>query len=70
LNPNGSVANIAGISDPSGRVLGLMPHPERNLAPWNHPQWTRLGERERGEGLAFYERLVACARERLPVTKP
>lgn len=61
LNPNGSVANIAGICDPTGRVLGLMPHPERNLAPWHHPRWTRLGAREVGEGLAFYRRLVAAA---------
>ena len=60
-NPNGSDASIAGISDPTGRVLGLMPHPERNLAPWNHPQWTRLEGRTEGEGLAFYRRLVAVA---------
>jgi phosphoribosylformylglycinamidine synthase subunit PurQ / glutaminase len=66
LNPNGSIANIAGICDPTGRVLGLMPHPERNLAPWNHPRWTRLGERREGEGLAFYRRLVEAARTRTP----
>jgi len=62
-NPNGSVADIAGICDPSGRVLGFMPHPERNLSPWNHPRWTRLGERAEGEGLAFYRRLVRAAAE-------
>jgi phosphoribosylformylglycinamidine synthase len=60
-NPNGSVANIAGITDPTGRVLGLMPHPERNLEPWNHPRWTRLGRRDEGEGLAFYRRMVRVA---------
>lgn len=60
-NPNGSVANIAGICDPTGRVLGLMPHPERNLDPWNHPWWTRLGRRTEGEGLAFYRRMVEVA---------
>ena len=60
-NPNGSVADIAGICDPTGRVLGLMPHPERNLDPWQHPSWTRLEGREVGEGLAFYQRLVECA---------
>lgn len=73
LNPNGSIANIAGITDPTGRVLGLMPHPERNLAPWNHPQWTRLGARREGEGLSFYRRLVAVARatpaSRTPTSK-
>ena len=61
LNPNGSIANIAGITDPTGRVLGLMPHPERNLAPWNHPRWTRLGPRQEGEGLSFYRRAVEAA---------
>ena len=64
LNPNGSVANIAGLCDPTGRVLGLMPHPERNLVPWNHPRWTRLPERTEGEGLPFYRRLVEAARLR------
>jgi len=61
LNPNGSIANIAGVCDPTGRVLGLMPHPERNLAPWSHPRWTRLGPRQEGEGVAFYRRLVEAA---------
>jgi len=65
-NPNGSVANIAGICDPSGRVLGLMPHPERNSTSWNHPTWTRKGlpraaGREEGEGLPFYRRMVEVA---------
>ncbi len=41
LNPNQSTANIAGICDPTGRVLGLMPHPERYLTCENHPRWTR-----------------------------
>ncbi len=40
-NPNGSALDIAGISDPSGRVFGLMPHPEAFLIPENHPRWTR-----------------------------
>jgi phosphoribosylformylglycinamidine synthase len=61
-NPNGSAGDVAGICDPSGRVVGLMPHPERNLDPWNHPEWTRLGERSEGEGLRFYQELVAAAR--------
>jgi phosphoribosylformylglycinamidine synthase subunit PurQ / glutaminase len=42
---NGSVEHIAGICDPTGRIFGLMPHPERALE-WNrHPFWTRLDER-------------------------
>jgi phosphoribosylformylglycinamidine synthase I len=60
-NPNGSVEAIAGICDPTGRVLGLMPHPERNITPWNHPCWTRRAPRQEGEGLGFYRRLVEAA---------
>jgi phosphoribosylformylglycinamidine synthase len=60
-NPNGSLKDVAGICDPTGRVLGLMPHPERNITPWNHPHWTRLPERAQGEGLEFYRRMVQAA---------
>ena len=59
--PNGAVDQIAGICDPTGRVLGLMPHPERNLTPFNHPCWTRLAKRNEGEGLQFYVRMVEVA---------
>ncbi len=41
INPNGSVDDIAGLCDPSGRILGLMPHPERFVEPTQHPRWTR-----------------------------
>ena len=62
-NPNGSDADIAGICDPTGRIFGLMPHPERFLMKWNHPRWTRLAERERtsseeGDGLAIFKNAV------------
>jgi phosphoribosylformylglycinamidine synthase len=71
-NPNGSVEAIAGICDPTGRVLGLMPHPERNLHVHNHPRWTRAEQRagrHEGEGLTFFRRLVQCAAAPLqPVT--
>jgi len=60
-NPNGSVDHIAGLCDPSGRALGLMPHPERNVLPWNHPLWTRRGARSEGEGLAFFRQMVHAA---------
>jgi len=40
-NPNGSPQGIAGLTDPSGRILGLMPHPEAYNHPTNHPAWTR-----------------------------
>ena len=54
INPNGSMANIAGLSDPSGRILGLMPHPERFLFATQHPHWTRLNLRGDGEGLKLF----------------
>ena len=40
-NPNGSLLDIAGICNPQGNVLGLMPHPENHIHPHQHPQWTR-----------------------------
>ena len=42
LNPNGSLLDIAGICDTTGRIFGLMPHPEAYNHPTNHPDWTRL----------------------------
>jgi len=42
INPNGSEDHIAGLTDPTGRVLGLMPHPERFVHPTQHPHWSRL----------------------------
>jgi len=59
--PNGSTEAIAGMCDRDGRVFGLMPHPERNVAPWHHPRWTRRAARSEGEGLEFYRRLVEVA---------
>jgi len=60
-NPNGSVAGIAGICDPTGRVMGLMPHPERNVDPPHHPRWTRDGATVGGAGLRVFENAVAHA---------
>jgi phosphoribosylformylglycinamidine synthase len=57
-NPNGSTANIAGLCDATGRVLGLMPHPERFLHATQHPQWTRLGLRGDGDGLKLFRNAV------------
>jgi len=52
-NPNGSVANIAGICNAAGNVMGLMPHPENHIFPWQHPRWHRG---ERGQtGLGLFE---------------
>jgi len=46
VNPNGSTESIAGLTDGTGRVLGLMPHPERFTRPTHHPRWTRVRSRE------------------------
>ncbi|MGQ9903042.1 MAG: phosphoribosylformylglycinamidine synthase I, partial [Anaerolineae bacterium] len=40
-NPNGSAANIAGLCNAAGNVLGLMPHPENHIFDWQHPRWRR-----------------------------
>ncbi|BBO93491.1 phosphoribosylformylglycinamidine synthase subunit PurQ [Desulfosarcina ovata] len=68
-NPNGSLMDIAGICDPSGRVFGLMPHPEAYNHVTNHPAWTRRLEMDKrrgtvppttvGEGIRVFENAVA-----------
>jgi phosphoribosylformylglycinamidine synthase len=58
INPNGSVANVAGVADDTGRVLGLMPHPERHIDPTQHPRWTRGEARDPGDGLAIFANAV------------
>jgi phosphoribosylformylglycinamidine synthase len=52
-NPNGSVDDIAGICDPTGRIFGLMPHPEAYHDWTNHPDWLRDRERAKREGRPF-----------------
>lgn len=62
-NPNGSLNAIAGLCDPTGRVFGLMPHPEAYLYPENHPHWEIQKKRgelpEHGLGLQFFRNAVA-----------
>ena len=60
-NPNGSVGNIAGICDASGRVFALMPHPERHIRGTQHPQWTRQGAKEQGDGFPIFLNAVKWA---------
>ena len=64
-NPNGSEWDIAGICDPTGRVFGLMPHPEAYLHRVNHPRWTREELPEEGLGLQAFRNAVAYARKEL-----
>lgn len=54
VNPNGSIDAIAGICDETGRVFGLMPHPERHLISLQHPRWTRLGTKRHGDGFQVF----------------
>jgi len=65
FNPNGSVENIAGICDKTGRVFGLMPHPERHISFLQHPRWTRENNRGRGDGFAIFKSGVDFARKHL-----
>ncbi len=65
-NPNGSLNAIAGLCDPTGRIFGLMPHPEAYLLPENHPQWQRQRLRgelpEQGLGLKIFQNAVKYLR--------
>lgn len=61
INPNGSVDDIAGLCDPTGRVMGLMPHPERFVDVTQHPQWTR-GKVTRADGAIFFRRAFEALR--------
>jgi phosphoribosylformylglycinamidine synthase subunit PurQ / glutaminase len=60
-NPNGSAGDIAGICNPEGNVLGLMPHPEDHIVSYQHPRWTR-GEKG-GLGLPLFVNGVRRAQE-------
>ena len=57
-NPNGSIMDIAGITDKTGRVLGLMPHPERHLTYLHHPRHTREKQDEKGDGYYIFKNAV------------
>lgn len=58
-NPNGADANVAGACDETGRVLGLMPHPERHVDRTHHPRWTRGEGSDPGDGLKMFQNAVA-----------
>jgi len=58
-NPNGADANVAGVCDATGRVFGLMPHPERHIEATHHPFWTRRPEQPaEGDGMAMFRNAV------------
>jgi phosphoribosylformylglycinamidine synthase I len=64
-NPNGSAGAVAGICDPTGRIFGMMPHPEAFLHRTNHPRWTREDLPEEGQGLGIFRNAVEFARQNL-----
>ena len=68
-NPNGSLNSIAGICDPTGRVFGLMPHPEAFLSPYNAPDWTAAQLKgdlpDEGDGVRFFRNAVDYLAETL-----
>ena len=65
VNPNGSVESIAGLTDATGRVLGLMPHPERFVRATQHPRWTRREKDADPDGMTIFNNAVKYVRENL-----
>lgn len=70
-NPNGAINAIAGICDPTGRILGIMPHPERFVKIEQHPNWRRMEIKkpfthrslgEGGQGLPIFENMIKYAK--------
>jgi phosphoribosylformylglycinamidine synthase subunit PurQ / glutaminase len=57
-NPNGSLGDVAGVCDASGRICGLMPHPERHIDATQHPRWTRRPAAAVGAGLRVFQNAV------------
>jgi phosphoribosylformylglycinamidine synthase subunit PurQ / glutaminase len=70
INPNGSTESIAGLTDKTGRVLGLMPHPERYIRRTQHPHWSRLSEDLQPDGIQIFRNAVKYVRENLPASCP
>lgn len=64
-NPNGSVENISGICDETGRIFGLMPHPERHIKFHQHPRWTGIKKKQEGDGLQIFKNGVEYAKRLL-----
>jgi phosphoribosylformylglycinamidine synthase I len=74
-NPNGADLNCAGLTDPTGQVFGLMPHPEAYLSAFNHPDWARRRRQnpsasEEGEGLAIFRNIVEHLQPHPPAPSP
>lgn len=63
VNPNGSTDSIAGLTDCTGRVLGLMPHPERFVRRTQHPHWSRLNDKMDADGMTIFSNAIKYIRE-------
>lgn len=57
-NPNGSPSDIAGICNPAGNVMGMMPHPERVISRFTHADWTRGYTTEEGDGRIIFQSVM------------
>ncbi|MEE9201534.1 MAG: phosphoribosylformylglycinamidine synthase I [Candidatus Brocadiales bacterium] len=64
-NPNGSVDGVAGVCDATGRILGMMPHPERYVEPVQHPHWQRAGLDKKPHGAQIFENAVKYVKKNL-----
>ncbi len=64
-NPNGSQDDIAGLCDATGRIFGLMPHPEGYMFRTSHPRWTREKLPGEGAGVAVFRNAVRFAKDNL-----
>jgi len=62
-NPNGSLNAIAGVCDTTGRIMGMMPHPERFVEKTQHPNWRRMPSDTHPHGLAIFQNAVDYARQ-------
>ena len=71
VNPNGSMGWMAGLTDSTGRILGLMPHPERHIRKTQHPHWTRLQTQDTrhkttdGDGITIFGNAVKYVKTNL-----
>ena len=62
-NPNGSLNAIAGICDPNGRILGLMPHPEKFVDITQHPNWRRFPKGVKPHGAQIFKSMIRFAKQ-------
>ena len=62
INPNGAIADIAGVANPKGNVMALMPHPERASFEWQYPDWTRAQQKECAPLKVFENMVCACTK--------